>query len=977
MRTLIEDYLPIEAISEEAAREKSLWRGHVSTLHLWWARRPLVTARAAVYGALAPSAMFQPASGSEQQRASLGRANAAKFVKQLCSYPGSATAIEEAGQQLLKAHAFRLSEELGREITLEDIKCGRAPRPKVLDVFSGGGAIPLEALRLGCQAFALDLNPVAHIIELCTLRYPQSYGSRDERFHGCEKGVWAGLAKEVEHWGTWIGSKADQLLTDLYPKVCEPGRESGSSAGSATLWNSDSIPDPSLSPLAYIWTRTVRCKNPSCDAAVPLVRQTWLCKKDSRYVALKSEAVAVEKKIRFTVIESADISSLGFDPEAGSTGGNATCPFCGTVADVDYVKDEGWNRRMGTQLMAVIATRPGVAGKTYLGAECSTLHESTITKRIAELCLTSGLSIPDEQIANLPPESRENSLGIRVRPYGLTTWDRLFSHRQMLCLLTFADSVRKCHGEMKELGYADEHALAVCTYMGTALDRLAENSSVLCRWNATAEKMQGTFGRQALPMVWDFCETNPFGGGVGDWSSIIDLQVNAVQGATQYPGLPAEVARGSATNLPWPSESMDAVVTDPPYYDNVPYADISDFFYVWLKRSIGVLYPEHFASSATPKRQEAIADPYRHGGSKEKARIAYEQMMADSFREAHRVLKPNGQLVVVYAHKTTLGWSTLVDALRTAGFVISEAWPLDTELKSRLRSRDSSALASSIFLVGRKREGREVGRYEDHVRLELEKIVNERVSTLWDLGISGADLVISCVGAGLRAFTRFTRVEYSNGEEVPAGRFLAEVETVVLESILARLSKEVGGNGRYGLSGMDTITRFYTLWRYTYKSSELDSGEAIIFANGTHVELDGLHGLSSGSRPLVEKKKSKYRLLDFAERGGDAGLGVPFEDGQPAPLIDTLHRLLWLMERHPSGLGEFLRDARPNTDQLRLIAQALAGPALKGGELGEVATGTELAALTKLTANWRSVVEDTAEEAVGPLFRAAQKQTGT
>ncbi len=974
MRTLIEDYLPIEAISEEAAREKSLWRGHVSTLHLWWARRPLVTARAAVYGALAPSAIFQPASGPDGKRASLGRANAAKFIKQLCSYPGSAAAMEEAEQHLLKAHASRLTEELGSDISPEDIKCGRAPRPKVLDVFSGGGAIPLEALRLGCHAFALDLNPVAHIIELCTLRYPQSYGSRDDRFHGSANGAWAGLAKEVEYWGAWIGSKANQLLGDLYCGVSAPGAKTLHSTRNATLWGSGSSHDPQVvSPLAYIWTRTVQCKNPSCDATVPLVRQTWLCKKDGRYVALKCEPIAQERRVRFTVVQAASTSSLGFDPEAGSTGGNATCPFCGTVADVDYVKDEGWNHKLGTQLIAVIATRPGIPGKTYLGAECSNFNEPTITKRIAELCSTSGLSIPDEQIANLPPDSRENSLGIRVRPYGLTTWDRLFNRRQMLCLLTFTDSVRQCHSEMKKLGYTDEHALAVCTYMGTALDRLAENSSVLCRWNATAEKMQGTFGRQALPMVWDFCETNPFGGGVGDWSSIIELQVNAVQGATEYPCAPAEVVRGSATKLPWPAETMDAVVTDPPYYDNVPYADISDFFYVWLRRSIGGLYPEHFASPVTPKRQEAIADPYRHGGSNEKARIAYEQMMADSFQEAHRVLKPNGQLVVVYAHKTTLGWSTLVDALRMAGFVISEAWPLDTELKSRLRSRDSSALAASIFLVGRKRQVREVGRYEDHVRPELEQIVNERVATLWDLGISGADLVISCVGAGLRAFTRFIKVEYANGDEVPAGRFLAEVETVVLESILARLSKEVGGNGgRYSLASVDTRTRFYTLWQYTYKSAELDAGEAIVFANGTHVELDGLQGLSQGSRPLVEKKKGKYRLLDYTERGDDAKLGLPSEDGQSAPLVDALHRLLWLMERHPSGIPEFLREARPNTEQLRLVAQALAGPALKGGELGEVASGSELAALTKLTANWRSVVEDAAGPAEGPLFKAAK-----
>jgi putative DNA methylase len=272
---------------------------------------------------------------------------------------------------------------------------------------------------------------------------------------------------------------------------------------------------------------------------------------------------------------------------------------------------------------------------------------------------------------------------------------------------------------------------------------------------------------------------------------------------------------------------------------------------------------------------------------------------------------------------------------------------------------DTAALASSIFLACRKRDVIATGNYEEQVRPELEQIVSERVGTLWDMGISGADLVIACVGAGLRAFTRFARVDYANGEEVPAERFLTEVETVVLENILARLSKEVGTNGsKYGLAGLDAATRFYVLWRYTYKAADLDPGEAIIFANGTHVELDGPHGLCSGALALAAKSKGKYRLLDFTERGETSTLGLPTEDGQPAPLIDILQRVLWLMERHPSRLGEFLRDALPNTERLRLVAQALAGPALKGGELGEVASGGELAALTKLTANWRSVVED-------------------
>jgi len=374
---------------------------------------------------------------------------------------------------------------------------------------------------------------------------------------------------------------------------------------------------------------------------------------------------------------------------------------------------------------------------------------------------------------------------------------------------------------------------------------------------------------------------------------------------------------------------------------------------------VGHLYADHFASQLTPKKIEATALSSRHGGDMPKANAEYERIMAASFLEANRVLKPGGHLSVVYAHKTTLGWATLVDALRKAGFLVSEAWPLDTEKTGRLLAQDTSALASSIFLVARKRDSADVGNYEAQVQPELEQIVRERVATLWELGISGADLVIASVGAGLRAFTRFVRVDYANGEEVPAARFLTEVETVVLETILARLSKEVGGNGgKYSLAGLDSPTRFYVLWRYTYKAADLDSGEAIIFANGTHVELEGAHGLSNGAGALVSKNKSKYRLLDYTERGDDALLGSPSEDGQPAPLIDALHRLLWLMERHPSGIPDFLRDARPNTEQMRLVAQALAGPALKGGQLGEVATGTELAALTKLTANWRSVVED-------------------
>jgi putative DNA methylase len=403
---------------------------------------------------------------------------------------------------------------------------------------------------------------------------------------------------------------------------------------------------------------------------------------------------------------------------------------------------------------------------------------------------------------------------------------------------------------------------------------------------------------------------------------------------------------------------MDAVITDPPYYDNIPYADISDFFYVWLKRTVGHLYPEHFATELTPKKQEAIAEATRHNNNKSKAKQAYERMMGEAFREAHRVLKPGGHLVIVYAHKTTLGWSTLVDALRTAGFTVSEAWPLDTEKRGRLRSQESAALASSIFLVGRKRGGSEIGPYEDEVRPELERIVRERVESLWEMGIAGADLVIAAVGAGLRAFTRFSRVEYANGEEVPAGRFLAEVEGVVLETLL----EKIFGVPRSGVAAVDGPSRFYVLWRYTYKGSELEAGEAIVFTYSQRVELDGAKGLSSGSRPLVEKKKGTYRLLDFTERGDDEKLGLPTDDGAPAPLIDVLHRILWLLENEPRSLAMFLDEAQPDCERLRLCAQALAGAGLKGKSDGDAktlvaTTAPEAMALGRLTANWRAIIE--------------------
>ena len=1102
-RRLIEDYLPIQAISKEASREKSVRKGHISTLHLWWARRPLVACRAAVYGALVPADQFRPKNGPPEKRDSLARANAAKFVEALCKYPGSPKVIAEAQRHILDAHAERLTaedaeaaEKEGREpkrITVEDILEGRAPRPKVLDMFAGGGAIPLEALRLGCDAYALDLNPVAHIIELCTLVYPQKYGRPDPTARGMtgppaprrywayvircadesfyigqtdnivrryedhcsgkvewtashkpvelihweefstreeavarehdlktgfgrtwlkrewnagrlasrkagpknEKGLptclerqvqpgettWGGLAEEVGYWGNWVLKKVKAEIGDLYPLIPDPAYKGKRPELKPELWKKEDageVPPGYLVPVAYLWTRTVRCKNSACGATVPLVRQTWLCKKQGRYAALRMVAPRSRKRVRFEVVGATTEKDLGFDPSAGSKGGNATCPFCGTVADSGHIKAEGQEGRLSAhQLLAVVCTRPGNQGKKYLSADDFpglVPDSEAIRQRIEALCARTGLTVPGE------PMPKRGTLGFRVQAYGVNTWGDLFAPRQMLCLLSFAAAVRKAEAELEHIGHETASARAVITYLATGADREAEDSSALCRWNPNAEKMQGTFGRQALPMVWDFCETSPFGGSVGDWVSLVDLQVNAIEGARESGPVSAHTRRGSAMAVPWPEVTVDAVITDPPYYDNVPYADISDFFYVWLKRTIGHVYPEHFAAEGTPKKAEAVAEAMRYGGSMEKARGAYEEMMAQAFREAHRVLKPGAPMVVVYAHKTTLGWATLVDALRVAGFTVTEAWPLSTEMKTRLRGMDSAALASSIFLIARKRTVTADGSYEQDVRPELEATLRERVRSLWDQGIAGADLKIAAVGAGMRAFTRFARVEYANGEEVPAEKFLAEVEGLVQEMLLERIfgvaglpaaSRGSAAQAGSGVAGVDGPSRFYVLWRYTYKAAELDAGEAIVFTYGQPVELDGPKGLSTGSRALLEKKKGKYRLRDFTERGEHEKLGLRDDGGNPAPLVDALHRILWLVERQPRKLNDFLDEARPDRERLRLVAEAVAGSTLSGKSEEDAGTliattAPEQAALKKLLQNWRSLIEQ--QLVRGPLF---------
>lgn len=898
-KRLIEDAIPIDVISRTSASEKVGGRvGHPASLHLWWARRPLAASRAAVYAALVPAA---GRTRSPQEESA--------FFEALCTWGKEDHAIRAARDELIKANG--------------------GTSPAVVDLFSGGGAIPLEALRLGCRVVANELNPVAHLIERMLLEFPQAH---------------PGLADDVRHWGAKWVEMAWRELADLYPAV-------GAAADQQTI-DQQAIPSPvggeseGRVPLAYLWTRTVRCPNPAMpEHEAHLVRQTWLGRKKGRYVALRPVADRDALTVTYQVVSATNENALGFDPAEGSRGGQVGCRICGATVTSEYVKSEARAGRMGTAPLAAIVTTPGRRGRRYLEVGQYELpDEDEILKRLVD--------VPVDALDEPLPATMRITGGTCM-VYGFSRYRDLFTPRQLLALSTLSAKIRIVHDQAVAQGMEPARAAAMATALAMALNRVADRCSSLCRLDTKNEGGTNTFARQALPMVWDFYEANPFGGASGDVRKYLKETAALIERLSALPAA-ATCVRGSAASLPLPDNSQDAVITDPPYYDNISYADLSDFFYVWLKRSVGFLYPNDLGGELTPKRSEAVVAAYRHAGDKDAARQHYEDLMRRSFTEAHRVLKPGAPLVCVYAHKTTSGWSSLVESLRGAGFTITEAWPLDTEMPERAVGRGTASLASSIFLVARKRPADAGVGSEADVMAELDEIINERLKRLEELGITGSDLVIATVGAGLRALTRYERVEQENGELLPAETFLEMVQSRVLDAIFG------------SLSATDPATRYYVAAQYSYGYGAVPFDEANNLARMTGADLDGPGGLTGGSNPLVAKVKSNVLLRDFEERGQDARLGNPDTDASgslplyqadsvvPASLIDVAHALLWRAEYRPADVRPFLMSVNTDIVTLRQVIQALAGRALRSAS--HPTKSREASAAERLLVSWRTIV---------------------
>jgi putative DNA methylase len=837
-KRLIEVDLPIKRISAHARREKSIRHGHISTLHIWWARRPLAACRAVICAALWPDPADPICPQSFRDAASqLITVFADKVFRTASLHDtvspesfGQWEGIVKAREQGLPfdthdpSHLNKLRFalldfiadfsnwdnstvpaylETSRALTQaahEALGGEPGSRPLVVDPFAGGGSIPLEALRVGADAFASDLNPVAVLLNKVVLEYIPTYGHR--------------LADEVRKWGEWIKNEAEKELSEFYPK------------------------DPDgATPIAYLWARTIRCEGPGCGAEVPLIRSLWLANKANRSAALQLAPDPKAKRVEFQLIvnrrdgwvDQANLETKIDNPRFDGTvkRGSATCPCCGYTTPVASVRTQLKSRRGGAhdaRLFAVVTTRPNELGRFYrlptsrdLNAVCFAAEVLERRQRVfgrtreyVELSL-----VPDE------PISLNELRRISVPIYGMTTWGDLFTPRQALALTTL---VRLVHEASRACSQHSVPALAeaVQTCLAAAVNRQADFTSSLCTWWSGGEKIQHTFCRQAIGMVWDFADCNLLSDSTGCWTGAYEWGVKVCEqgGVLDTVG---HVEQTSATDHPLPDRSAAALVTDPPYYDAVPYAYLSDFFYVWMRRTLAGKYPGLFRDAGVPKEAEIVVDRSHSLSQSNKGIEFYERELGRAFAEGRRILHSDGIGTIVFASKTTASWESILKAVVDAGWIITGSWPIDTEMENRVSAQGQARLASSVHLVCRPRENLdgsirtdEIGDWRD-VLQELPGRIHEWMPRLAEEGVVGADAIFACLGPALEIFSRYSRVEKANGSLVTLRDYLEQVWAAVSKEALGMIFRDADA------TGLEEDARLTAIWFWVLKAAR--SGE--------------------------------------------------------------------------------------------------------------------------------------------------------
>ncbi|HNK03143.1 MAG TPA: DUF1156 domain-containing protein [Accumulibacter sp.] len=1007
-KRLIEVAFPLKQTSIDAVHEKNVRHGHLSTLHIWPARRPLAAARAALIATLLPDP------GDKEKRDEILQRLAGTVVKSVKRKRLPSGKVEEVESEETHGGILHWGRESGPDLAwfraeIRQAYGGRAP--KVLDPFAGGGAIPLEAMRLGCEVTAVDINPVAWFILKCTLEYPQKLAGKRRRLPdfaladgefmaaylktlGMKPAALrthvellakrapadaqgdlfehqplaaslleADLAWHVRAWGRWVLREARRELARFYPTYAEfcslvpyrrvalaraeeeqlklvPTNDAGEpqiellNAGfdQKTYLDNDSNPRWIAKPtVAYLWARTVSCK--ACRATVPLLKTRWLAKKDNKRVVLAMEPNPDRTGVVFSIDGQAEAQGgtsaqrREYDQRLGAgtmSRSGAACPCCGTIMTMEDIRLEARAGKLGAVMTAVVVDAPG--GKEY---RLPTAREIEAARDAASELARTFVDVPFGIPAEPTPKGGSGAArAFSVDGYGLNQWHKLFTQRQLLGLAGLLKATRRLPGELLAQGYPEVQAESIAALAATVVDRIADRGSALCSWTVGYDQIRNTFVRFALPMNWDFAETSVLADASGGYPGGVEWLARFVEHTASFAGdaPPARVELGSAT-CPLHGD-FDLVVTDPPYYDAIPYSDLMDFFYVWLRRTLAGLSPavdRGFAAPLAPKWDhqandgELIDDASRFGGDREASKRNYEAGMARAFAGCFAALRPQGRLVIVFAHKHPDAWETLVSAIVKAGFVVDGSWPIQTEREARTRSLSSAALSSSVWLVCRKRDPAVPAGWDAPVLKEMQACIVSRLRDFWDAGIRGPDFVWAATGPALEAYSRYPAVKKASetGAVMTVTEFLRHVRRIVVDFVVGRVLT-LGGALASDSVGLDDVTTYYLLHRNDFGLKDAAAGACILYAVSCNLSERQLadqyeilcRGKAADAQAADERMAAgetgesgeeeetsggggTFRLRAWAQRKHRM-LGADGDGGRTAPLIDQVHKLMHL-----------------------------------------------------------------------------------
>lgn len=855
-KKLIEVALPLKAINSASASEKSIRQGHPSTLHLWWARRPLASARAVIFSQMVDDPSAYPDLFKTEEDQVKERNRLFKLIEDLVKWENvnNLTLLKKATEEIKKSWRSACADNVENEDSNLFI---RDSLPEFHDPFAGGGAIPLEAQRLGLKSNASDLNPVAVLINKAMIEIPPLFSGKppvnpESRLNQAYTGSWngsQGLAEDINYYGQMVKHLADKKLANLYPRV-KVTKETISERNDLAPYLG-----MELNVIAWIWARTVKSPNPAFSHIdVPLVTNFYLSSKEGKEAYV--EPIIDKDGYRFSVKHGKFSGTRNL--ENGTSAGKRSGFFClmsGAAIPYSYIREEGMAGMIGSKLMAIVAE--GDKGRVYLSP----------TNEIEQVAFQSKASW-------FPEAELEGKSKVSVPGYGMLRYGDLYTQRQLIALSTFSDLIREIQVQIRDdaiklglnenepglekLGQgAQAYSEAVGVYLTCALGKLSDYNSSLCSWISGGQTMRNTFGRQAIPMVWDYAEANVLSNSTGSFLSCID-QVKKV-----VANLPASILGYSFQHdAQTQSISKNKVIsTDPPYYDNIEYADLSDYFYVWMRKSLKEIFPTIFSTLAVPKDEELVASPFRYK-TKEAAESFFLNGMTQALLRLSEQAHPVFPVTIYYAFKqsesdgidgtTNTGWDTFLEAVLKAGFAVTGTWPIRTEMGNRMIGSGANALASSIVLVCRKLDkNAQSASRRDFISL-LKKELPLALKHLQAGNIAPVDLAQAAIGPGMAAFSRFSNVIDADGNRLSVRKALTLINQVLDESLAER-------DGDF-----DSDSRWALTWFEENGFADGDYGLAEQLSKSKNISIDGL--VSGG---ILAIKPGRVRLIKPSEMDDD------------------------------------------------------------------------------------------------------------